>query len=415
MFQQKLNETSICYFAPRHGRSNVIYDLPESHKLHICPSACGRRYAIHALSLGNKATVSFLYITEADIVSGQYENIIGDAVGEILTELTHTPKVFILNLKCIDDLLGTDEHALLDMLHKKFTFLHFIVFHVDPIKMDKKYPGISINQHYYDLLNYTGKKDQGINIIGSYIPMDEESDLFRVLSGCGVDKVRQYFNCKTFEEFQHMADSRLNLVMSPMAGPVAQSMLKKLDIPFLVSRPSCDIDDIVKNYSSIAATLGGACPDLGQEIQQTQQALKNTLEHIGNMPIIIDSSASMHPFAMAKVLCLYGFNIQAVFILNMRESGQEDRKWLENNYPHISFIKAWNYELIVNDKFEQECIAIGFNGGYLVKAHHFVDVFDQSFYGFQGVRKLMRLIREAYETVTDWEQIIECDKEQQRL
>jgi hypothetical protein len=415
MLQPEINESGICYFAPRHGASKIIYDLPESYKLHICPSACGRRYAIHALSLGNKANTSFLHITETDVVSGHYEDIIGDAIGEILIELTIVPKVFILNVKCIDDLLGTDEPALLDRLYQRFPRLHFMVFHVDPIKRDKKHHGISTNIHYYDLLEYSGKKDQGINVIGNVGPIEAESDLSQLLSGCGVDKVRQYFTCKTFAEFQQMADSRLNLVVSPMAAPVAHGMLKKLDIPFLVSRYSYDLEEIASSYRDIAAALGRPCPDLGPEIVQTQQAVKNTLAYIGKLPIIIDSSPGMHPLALAKVLCRYGFNVQAIFCAEMREALPNDRRWLEEQYPQIPLIWLQKPELTVNFSFGQECIAIGFNCGYLIKAHHFVDVFDQSFFGFQGVRKLMRQICQAFDTPTDWEQVIASDKESRSL
>ncbi|NLL89666.1 MAG: hypothetical protein GX226_00935 [Dehalococcoidales bacterium] len=100
----------------------------------------------------------------------------------------------------------------------------------------------------------------------------------------------------------------------------------------------------------------------------------------------------------------------------MKESDWNDRKWLETNRPQISIFKSQSYKLAMDTVFERECIAIGFNIAYAVQSNHFVDMLhDESFYGFEGIRKLMRMICEAYDTTANWEQIKETDKELQRL
>ncbi|WP_242831355.1 hypothetical protein [Desulfitobacterium dehalogenans] len=48
-------------------------------------------------------------------------------------------------------------------------------------------------------------------------------------------------------------------------------------------------------------------------------------------------------------------------------------------------------------------MAIGYDGAFLLKARYFVDVFnDESFYGFHGIRKLMKLMGEAVARAADW-------------
>ena len=417
MDQTKSLESSISYFTPSHGRTASGFNVPESHKLFICPSACGRRHAIHALSIGEKDTISFLYITEADVVTGHYEQIIGDAIGELLLELKKTPRAFIVYFNCIDDFLGTDEQALVKTLRERYPSTKFTICHINPVAMDDKIkPGMRINNQIYGLLEYTGKKDSGINIIGSFVPIDAESELYGFLCGLGIGKIRQMCKCNTFEEFLKMADSRLNLVMSPMAILAAQNMADKLDIPYYINMVSYDTEEIVQIYNDIVNLLGVKAPDYQDEINQTRKVIQNTLKHIGNIPILIDSSATMQPFAMAKALCIYGFNVQAVFSLHMKESDWNDRKWLETNRPQISIFKSQSYKLAMDTVFERECIAIGFNIAYAVQSNHFVDMLhDESFYGFEGIRKLMRMICEAYDTTANWEQIKETDKELQRL
>jgi len=75
----KPTENTLRYFIPNRNRKKIILRTPESHSLYICPSACGRHRALRALKNDEKDFMSFIYITEADMVSGHYEEIIGDA------------------------------------------------------------------------------------------------------------------------------------------------------------------------------------------------------------------------------------------------------------------------------------------------------------------------------------------------
>jgi nitrogenase molybdenum-iron protein alpha/beta subunit len=379
----------------------------------VCPSACGRRIAIRALNEGEKNTVSFLYITEADLASGHYEDMIGDAIGELLAALEQTPKAFIIIFKCIDDLLGTDDQALVKRLSNQYPFLHFSVCHVHPIALDEKIkPGMLHQNQIYGLLEYTGIKDNSVNLIGDSMVIDVKSELFSVLSDWGVHQVRQIAGFKTFAEFLQMSDSRLNLVMIPMGELAAQNMVKKLDIPYLMNPISYDIQEITQTYHNIADMLGTRNFSFEKEIESTREAIQKAQEYVRDMPIVVDSSATMRPFSMAKALCRYGFNVKSVFYELMLDSDWEDCEWLESNFPQVSIVRSQNYELIMDADLGRECIAIGFNSGYILQANHFVDMLhDESFYGFHGVRKLMQLICAAHDITTDWEKIKETDKE----
>lgn len=51
------------------------------------------------------------------------------------------------------------------------------------------------------------------------------------------------------------------------------------------------------------------------------------------VPVLVDSSAAMRPFAMAKALAEYGFQVGAVFITHGKEEDRAEREWLESNHP----------------------------------------------------------------------------------
>ena len=138
-----------------------------------------------------------------------------------------------------------------------FRPLRFMTVHVDPIAADERFKSnLKRAGQIYDLLEYTGKKDDGINLIGNYAPIDTESEFFRVLSGWGINRVRQRFSMKTFAEFLQMADSRLTLVLSHAGGYAAQAMAERLDIPYLASQINYEIEAILKAYQEMALRIG---------------------------------------------------------------------------------------------------------------------------------------------------------------
>ena len=36
-------DNGLSYFIPHHGRAKISLRVPESHRLNVCPAACGRR------------------------------------------------------------------------------------------------------------------------------------------------------------------------------------------------------------------------------------------------------------------------------------------------------------------------------------------------------------------------------------
>lgn len=401
---RNMAENTLAYYIPNRNKQKTILRIPESHSLHVCPSACGRRNAIRAIKNGEKNYISFLYVTEHDMVSGHYEQIIGDAVRTLLEVIEPSPKAFVIYFNCIDDFLGTDEQALLTALRASYPALLFTVCHIDPVAAnDKVPPGMRKHNQMYEFLEYSGKKDDGINLIGNYVSLDKDSELFTVLSKWGINTVRQLFACKTYDDYQKMADSRLDLVLMRMGTLAAQNMAEKLDIPFYFNQITYDMNEVIRNYQNIAAILEKKCPDFKDDVFQTKLVIRATREIVGDMPIVVDSSATMLPFALAKCLTQYGFNVSAVFAPLKKNEDAKEREWLSENCPQIRLVQEDSFNAIAGYGLNSACIAIGFDSAYLLQASHYVDLCsDETFYGFHGIQKLMRLIRVASETKTAW-------------
>ena len=397
-------ENKLTYFIPQEERRKTILRIPESHSLHICPSSCGRRNAIRAYKNGEKEFISFLYISETDAGTGNYEQNIDKAISELMSVLTPQPKAFLLYFNCIDDFLGTDENALLTHLQQQFPQLRFTVCRIHPVSADEKIsPGMRMHSQMYNLLEYSGKKEAQINLIGNYSSPDKNCELFSVLSAWGIKTIGQLFACNTFAEYQKLADSSLNLVLMPMGELAAKNMSTKLDIPYYINLISYDITEVLQDYQNIANLLGKPFPDLDLAIQKTLAAIQNTKETVGDTPIIIDSTATLRPVSMAKALIKYGFHVQAVFTGKIKETDIEAKHWLEENHPQVFFVQKNGINDILGYNLDNNCIAIGHDCAFLLQAKHYVSMFnDESFYGLNGIYKLMQLICKSFNKKITW-------------
>ncbi|MGN8876646.1 nitrogenase component 1 [Pseudoflavonifractor sp. HCP28S3_F10] len=393
----------LSYFIPHHGRPKISLRIPESHSLHVCPAACGRRSGIRAIRNGTKEHVSFLYVTEADISSGGYEAMIGDAVEELLELLSPRPRAFQLYVNCIDDFWGTDENALAAALSERFPGVGFAVFHIDPVTSDDAIPpGMRQQERLYSFLR-PGPHDTGVNLIGAFVPPDPDCELYSFLRECGAFEVRELTSCPDFEHYQRMAASRLNLVLMQMGQYAAKRMEAHLGIPWLFLPATYDLEQIDANYQSIANVLGQPCPDLRPYRQAAQRAVSGALECVGDLPVVVDSSATMQPFALAAALHRYGFHVAAVYAAHWKESDRADRLWLEANCPSVRILCSERYQDITDCGLSRKVLAIGYDSAYLLRSRHFVDIQrDEGLFGYYGLIRLMERMGDAALRSTAW-------------
>ena len=395
----------LSYFIPHHGRPKVSLRVPESHSLHICPPACGRRSGIRAIRNGSKGETSFLCLTEADVSGGGYEELVEKAVAQLLAVLNPAPRAFQLYVNCIDHFLGTDEAALAGRLRARFPGIGFVVFHIDPVAADEAVsPGERQQDKLYALLEDQGARDRGVNLIGAFVSPDRAGELYPFLAACGAGPVRDLLTCATFDDYQAMGRSRLNLVLRHLGRYAAGQMEARLGIPWMAAPASYDLEEIGALYRRIADALGSPCPDLSPWRDRAEAAVARARQALGARPVVVDSSASMRPFALAAALHRYGFQVRAVYAAHWKETDAADRAWLEHQLPGLRVLCSERYEDVLIRQLPRDCVAVGFDSAYLLQARHFVDIQrDEGLFGYHGIRRLMELLAASEETCTQWE------------
>lgn len=413
--QHKLFEESLHYSSPAHGGWGVLKMgqlVPESYQLFVSPAACGRHGALAAKMEGRKSRVSYLFLSEDDIVSGGYEDSIIQAAKQLLAHLKKRgklPKVLMIFVSCIDDLLGTDHDALIMQLSEEFPDIRFTFAHMNPTSTDTGVPpAVNIQNKDYALLDQREDRDNGVNLIGNLAPLRENSELFSVLREMGASDVRHISDYTTFKSYQEMAKSRLNLVTAPTGKYASGQMEKKLHIPFEMALTSFQIEVIKETYQNIAKRMNVDCPDLTLYEKKCKVAMKETASALGDMEIIIDGETITRPFDLAKALLEAGMKVKCIYEQKVLPSDKINFQWIRENHPEVMIIQPQNPKVTVCEKFGEQCLSIGFSAAYISGAKHVLDIAGQhGLYGFQGILDLMKMIQKAAREEVDLKELLE--------
>ena len=104
---------------------------------------------------------------------------------------------------------------------------------------------------------------------------------------------------------------------------------------------------------------------------------------------------------------MIGFNVKMIFCDGIAAFDKDACQWLLENVPDLKIVEALHPDSVKFENKMEECLCIGFSGGYLTKSIHVVDLMeDEYMYGFWGTEQLMEKLIHAYKNVTDVNKII---------
>ncbi len=255
--------THLSYSIPDRPRKKRILRIPESHSLYVCPQSCCRRQAIRAFRNGEADRMAFLQISQADLVSGDYEGQVADAVARLLEALPTPPRVMQLYVNCIDDFLGTDGEVLLEGLQEQFPDLRFSLSHINPIAVDMADDFASkMHSGLYGLLEAPAQRDLGVSAFGGFEAPAAESELAPALAATGAGPVRHIVTCRTFAEYQQLAKSSVAVCVSRSGRAVAEGIASRFGMRHLTWTATYGLDAVEAHYRQLAELLDAARAEL---------------------------------------------------------------------------------------------------------------------------------------------------------
>ena len=400
------------YASPARGTWNIVHTgmlIPEAHEIFVCAASCLRGVVLTAAEMGAAHRFSTVEIKENNLLDGDMEYHVIDGVSDILERLPKKPPVVLVYTSCVHHFAGCDLGMIYDTLRDRFPDIDFVDCYMNPImRKSGLTPDQLMRSRLYFPLKPRPIRKGTVSIIGNDLPSNEDNDLVVLLKENGFH-IHEITSCKTYEEYQQMAESEYNICYYPAAAAGCQMLSQRLGTTDIYVPFSFDFEEIDAGFSALAEKLGISLQDPTAKRQACIDALKETLDLIGNTPIAIDYTYSPRPLGLAKLLLDHGFNVQRVYLDAV--TGEEKKVFedLQAQYPTLELFPTVHASMrFLAQKEPSDYLAIGQKAAHFLNTPHFVNVVEGGgMLGYQAVLKTLGLMREAFLEEKDTRNLIQ--------
>ena len=397
------------YSSPARGTWNIVHTgmlIPGSHQIYVCAAGCLRGVVLTAAEMGTMDRFSTVAIRENNLLDGDMEDLVIEGVTDIINKLPNRPPAILVYTSCVHHFTGVDLDMIYAELRRRFPDIDFTDCYMNPImRKSGLTPDQLMRSRLYMLLHERDIDPEAVAIIGSDLPTDEDSDLMNVLKGAGL-KVHEITSCKSYDEYQQMAESRVYISYNPDAAPGGDMLSERLGGIHYALKFSFDYEEIDETFAGLAEVLGIA-PRSSEEIAalraECEKELEETKKLIGDTPVSIDYTYCPRPLGLAKLLLDHGMNVTRVYAdgipggdraaFDILQKEHPDLMIYPTVHPGMRFARTANAE----EKGEAKVIAIGQKAAVFEETNHFVNVVEGGgMTGYEAVIRTCRLIREAF-------------------
>ena len=397
------------YSSPARGTWNIVHTgmlIPGSHQIYVCAAGCLRGVVLTAAEMGTMDRFSTVAIRENNLLDGDMEDLVIEGVTDIINKLPKRPPAILVYTSCVHHFTGVDLDMIYAELRRRFPDIDFTDCYMNPImRKSGLTPDQLMRSRLYMLLHERDIDPEAVAIIGSDLPTDEDSDLMNVLKGAGL-KVHEITSCKSYDEYQQMAESRVYISYNPDAAPGGDMLSERLGGIHYALKFSFDYDEIDETFAGLAEVLGIA-PRSSEEIAalraECEKELEETKKLIGDTPVSIDYTYCPRPLGLAKLLLDHGMNVTRVYAdgipggdraaFDILQKEHPDLMIYPTVHPGMRFARTANAE----EKGEAKILAIGQKAAVFEETNHFVNVVEGGgMTGYEAVIRTCRLIREAF-------------------
>ena len=397
------------YSSPARGTWNIVHTgmlIPEAHEIFVCAAGCLRGVVLTAAEMGTTDRFSTVAVRENNLLDGDMEDLVIEGVTDIINKLPKRPPAVLVYTSCVHHFTGVDLDMIYATLRSRFPDIDFTDCYMNPImRKSGLTPDQLMRSRLYMLLHEREIDPEAVAIIGNDLPTDEDSDLMKILKGAGL-KIHEITSCKTYEEYQQMAESRVYISYNPDAAPGGDMLSERLGGTHYALKFSFDYDEIDATFAGLAEVLGIA-PRSSEEISalraECEKELKETNALVGDTPVSIDYTYCPRPLGLAKLLLDHGINVTRVYADGIPGGDRAAFESLQKEHPDLMiyptvhpgmrFARTAN----VDDQREVKVLAIGQKAAAFEETDHFVNVVEGGgMTGYEAVIRTCRMMREAF-------------------
>lgn len=400
------------YAAPARGTWNIVHTgmlIPEAHEIFVCAASCLRGVVLTAAEMGAEHRFSTVEIKEHNLFEGDMETLLIEGVSDIIEKLPKRPPAVLVYTSCIHHFAGCDLEMMYEELRKRFPDIDFADCYMNPImRKSGLTPDQLMRSRLYMPLKERPKNEKAVAIIGNDLPTRGESELMEILQSAGL-KIHEITSCKTYEEYQKMAEAGFYISYHLPAVAGGEMLAKRLGGKHIYVPFSFDYEEIEAGFQKVGEALGIEIPDYEEKRQLCENALKETLEFLGKTKITIDYTYCPRPLGLAKMLLNAGFAVEKVYVDIITVEDQADFEYLQKHFPELLLYPTIHAGMrFMAGKEKINVLAIGQKAAYFDNTNHFVNVVEGGgMLGYDAILNTLKLMREAYLEEKDMRNLIQ--------
>ena len=405
-------EPTLEYSPAVRGTWNIAHTgmlIPEAHEIFVCAQGCLRGVVLTAAEMGKMERFSSIFVQENNVLKGDMEDLIIDGVSDILNKLKYTPRAVLIYTSCIHHFVACDLNYVYRTLREKFPHIDFIDCYMTPtMRKSGLNPEELMRRQMYALWHKKELEHSRINIIGNNIATDKESDLIKLLEANNFT-VTEIHDCHTYDEYQAMAKSAVNILYNSSALAGAKYLKETYGQDYLYLPVSYNYAEMNAAMAKLAQYFGIPLPDYSYYQDLIEEKLKVAKDIIQDTPITIDYTVSMRILSLARLLLDHGFKVTKIYADGFEMDEKEDFLYLQEHYPSLQIVSTNNFKMRFNHfSTEPKVLAIGQKAAYFNDTPYFVNTINNGgFHGFNGILKMLDLTIEAFSSEKDTAKLVQ--------
>lgn len=416
--------------SPAHGNWNIVHTgmlMPEAIQIYVCADNCMRGVVLTAAEMNAADRFSFVTVEEENLLNGNLEDVTIEGVTDVLNKLEKKPKAVLLFTVCLHHFLGCDLDRVYEELGTRFPEIVFVRCFMDPIMQKHGLtPDQKLRKAMYDPLITKEPDPLTVTLVGSDFVLDESSDIKRLLRSTG-HTLRELPACKTWVEYQQLGSAEIFVSCYPPAKYGADMLAERLNRTHLYL-PGCfdygeikeEIRNLIKELQagwSREDTSNTKCADITseeieafcqREITLCEDSINHAKSIIGGTPVVLDYLYHPRPLGLAKLLLEHGFHVTTVYLDSISPEEKPAFDWLKLHHPDLELRATIQTKMRVLPRgTEGKVLAIGQKAAWFSGSRNFVNMVQGGgLWGFDGIRRTMELMTEAFLEEKDPEDLI---------
>ncbi|MCR5206282.1 MAG: nitrogenase [Lachnospiraceae bacterium] len=408
------------YASPARGTWNIVHTgmlIPEAHEIFVCAASCLRGVVLTAAEMDAMDRFSTVEVKENNLLDGNLEELLIDGVSDVIDKLEKRPPAVLVYTSCVHHFTGCDWGVMFGTLRERFSDIDIVDCYMNPtLRKSGLTPDQTMRRQLYALLKPREKNSNAVAIIGNDLPTRKNSDLYKILKASGL-KIHEITSCRTYAEYQEMAESSLYITYYPAAKAGGDALAKRLGGKHIYLPYSWDYMEITRALNSLKSEFEGygismdIDKDYDQSISECEKAFEKTLKLVGDTPIAIDYTFCPRPTSVAKMLLNHGFNVKRIYLDSFTGEEKEDYEYLKENHPDLELYPTVDVRsrfLASAERDGQKWLAIGQKAAYFLNTDHFVNIVEGGgMFGFEAITDTLELMCDAFENPKNMRSLVQ--------